>query len=153
MKSDAKDVEQYLTEVREDRRESLAQLRVLCLEILDGYEESMEYGMPSYKKSGEDVEVAFASQKNYISLYILNEEVLDKHRQKLGGLNLGKGCIRYTKPEKIDFKVVDELLTDSFLSDVKSVEMNKAITTRSSYSPSSLRPFFFTPSITNPAFS
>jgi uncharacterized protein YdhG (YjbR/CyaY superfamily) len=116
MRSNAKDVETYLKEVEVDRRESLTQLRKLCLEILDGYEESMEYGMPSYKKDSE-VEIAFASQKQYISFYILKEDVLNKHRHLLKGLNLGKGCIRYSKPEKIDFNVVEKLLTDSYLSE------------------------------------
>jgi hypothetical protein len=118
MRSNAKDVGTYLQEVEVDRRESLTKLRLLCLEILDGYEESMEYGMPSYKKDSEvEIEVAFASQKQYISLYILKEEVLNKHRHLLKGLNLGKGCIRYSKPEKIDFNVVEKLLRDSYLSE------------------------------------
>ena len=116
MQSEAKNVDAYMKEVEEERQESLARLRELCVEILDGYSESMEYGMPSYKKDGQ-VEVAFASQKNYISLYILKEEVLNRHREKLKGLSLGKGCIRYTKPEKIDYKIVEQLLADSFQSD------------------------------------
>lgn len=94
----------------------MTKLRNLCLEVLAGHEESVEYGMPSYKRTGE-VEVAFASQKNYISLYILKEPVLDAHRDKLAGLNLGKGCIRYSKPEKIDFDIVRQLLVDSLKSD------------------------------------
>lgn len=117
MQSKAKSVDGYLKEVPEDRIESLRRLRTLCLEILDGYEESMEYGMPSYKIPDGEVEVAFASQKNYISLYILKEEVLNKYRQDLSGLSLGKGCIRYTKPEKIDYQVVEQLLTESRESD------------------------------------
>ncbi len=56
------------------------------------------------------IEVGFASQKQYISLYILKQEVLDAHRDLLAGLNLGKGCIRYRKPEQIDFDVVERLL-------------------------------------------
>ncbi len=113
MQSKAENVDDYLKEVPDARREALAQLRKLCLETLDGYEESMEYGMPSYKQGSGEVEVAFASQKNYISLYILKEEVLNRHRESLAGLNMGKGCIRYSKPEKIDFKIVGELLADS----------------------------------------
>ncbi len=116
MKSKAKNVEEYLKEVPEIRRDSLEQMRKLCLEILDGYEESMEYGMPSYKKSGGDVEVAFASQKNYISFYVLKEDVLNKHRADLKGLNVGKGCIRYSKPEKINFEIVRKLLSESHQS-------------------------------------
>lgn len=113
MKSTVKSVEKYLEEVSGERRNALEHLRNLCLEILDGYEESMEYGMPGYKKEGSEIEVAFASQKNYISLYILKQEVLDKHRESLQGLSLGKGCIRYTKPEKINFDIVEQLLVDS----------------------------------------
>ena len=37
-----------------------------------------------------EVEVAFASQKSYISFYILKQEVLDKHRSALAGINLWK---------------------------------------------------------------
>jgi uncharacterized protein YdhG (YjbR/CyaY superfamily) len=117
MQSDAKTVSNYLKEVPEERQEALAKLRDLCRDILQGYTESMEYGMPSYKRGGGEVEVAFASQKNYISLYILKQEVMDRFRDRLIGLNLGKGCIRYSKAEKIDFALVEQLLSASFQSD------------------------------------
>ena len=117
MQSNAKNVDDYLEEVPENRQESLILLRKLCLEILDGYEESMEYGMPGYKKKEGEIEVGFASQKSYISFYILKEDVLNKHREALAGLNLGKGCIRYRKPEQIDFKIVENLLRESYQSD------------------------------------
>jgi uncharacterized protein YdhG (YjbR/CyaY superfamily) len=117
MQSKAKSVSEYMNEVPEDRKESLEKLRKLCQEFLEGYEESMEYGMPSYKKKGGEIEVAFASQKNYISFYILKEEVLNKYRDKLTGNNLGKGCIRYSKPEKIDFNIVEKLLADNIHSE------------------------------------
>jgi uncharacterized protein YdhG (YjbR/CyaY superfamily) len=110
MQSTATDVTSYVQELPDDRRISLAKLRQLCLATLVGYEECMEYGMPAYKKNGV-VEVAFASQKNYISLYILKDAVVAAHRAQLAGLNVGKGCIRYSKPEKIDFVVVEQLLS------------------------------------------
>jgi uncharacterized protein YdhG (YjbR/CyaY superfamily) len=119
MQSKSKTVDAYLQEVPKERLEALEKLRGLCLEFLTGYEESMEYGMPSYKRTGGEVEVAFASQKQYISLYILRQEVMDKFRKSLTGLKLGKGCIRYTKPEKIDFDIVQQLLAESAQSDSK----------------------------------
>lgn len=118
MQSQASTVDQYLTEVPAKRMAALERLRDLCITHLTGYEESMAYGMPSYSKDGT-VEVAFASQKQYISLYILKQEVFDRHRPALAGLNLGKGCIRYTKPEKIDFAVVEQLLADTAASDAE----------------------------------
>jgi uncharacterized protein YdhG (YjbR/CyaY superfamily) len=106
-----KDVTSYLREVPRERYKTLDKLRKLCLEILEAYEESMEYGMPCYKKDGV-AEVAFASQKNFIALYILKKEVLDTYRDALNvkGVSLGKGCIRYSKAEKIDFGVVKQML-------------------------------------------
>jgi uncharacterized protein YdhG (YjbR/CyaY superfamily) len=118
MQSRAKDVDSYLKEVPADREQALARLRALCLSTLAGYEESMAHGMPSYSKAGI-VEVAFASQKNYISFYILKEEVLDNHRPSLEGVSLGKGCIRYSKPEKINLDVVQQLLEDTMTSEAE----------------------------------
>lgn len=71
----------------------------------------MEYGGPCYSRNGE-VEVGFMSQKNFIGLYILRTDVMRAHRYLLNvpGITLGKGCIRYSKPEKIDFNVVEKLL-------------------------------------------
>jgi uncharacterized protein YdhG (YjbR/CyaY superfamily) len=79
-------------------------------ERAEGFEESMIYGMPSYSRNGE-VEVGFASQKNFIALYILRTDVMKTYKDllKIKGVSLGKGCIRYSKPEKIDFKVVEKM--------------------------------------------
>lgn len=109
MQSSAPDVASYLEELPDARRAALTRLRQLCLDTLVGYQEGMDYGMPGYKKNGV-VEVAFASQKSYISLYLLKESVIDEHRGELAGLSLGKGCIRYSRPERIDFAVVEKLL-------------------------------------------
>jgi uncharacterized protein YdhG (YjbR/CyaY superfamily) len=107
MQSKAPDVSTYLKEASPERRQALEKLRALCREVLVGFEERMDYGMPTYMR--DDVGVAFANQKNYISLYIL-EDVLDAHRDQLEGMNCGKGCIRYTSPKKVDYEVVRSLL-------------------------------------------
>ena len=110
MLSTAPDVVTYLQHVPVDRVACLTKLRQLCLQILSEYEEGMDYGMPCYKKH-EKVEVAFASQKRYIALYITKQTVVDAYRGELAGLSVGKGCIRYPKPEKVDFAVITKLLT------------------------------------------
>jgi uncharacterized protein YdhG (YjbR/CyaY superfamily) len=113
MKSDAADVAAYLDEVRAERREAIGRLRALCVEALPGYEESMDYRMPSYKRPGEEVEVAFASQVSHITVYILRESVLDRFRDDLPNATLGKGTVRYTSPDKIEFDVLEQLLRAS----------------------------------------
>lgn len=111
MQSTAKNVSEYLDQVPAERKAVLTKLRKLCRASLKGFEETMMYGMPVYARNGQ-AEVSFASQKNYIALYFLKKDVMDSHRDLLNvkGVNLGKGCIRYTKPEKIDFQVVEMML-------------------------------------------
>lgn len=106
MKSEARDVSAYLAEAPEERRPALERLRALCLEL--GYDEGMSYGMPCYGRDGAP-EVAFASQKGYISLYI-HQAVVDAHREQLAGLNVGKGCIRYPRAQRMDFAVIRSML-------------------------------------------
>src|SRR5919106_4889937 len=50
MRSDAVSVPDYIEAVADDRRASLRQMRADCLELLTGFEESMTYGMPCYRR-------------------------------------------------------------------------------------------------------
>jgi len=111
MKSQAKTVPAYLKEVPVSRKEALKRLRALCRATLTGFKESMQYGEPCYSRNGM-VEVGFASQRNYIGLYILRTDVMRSHRYLLNrpGITFGKGAIRYSKPEHIDFEVVEKML-------------------------------------------
>jgi uncharacterized protein YdhG (YjbR/CyaY superfamily) len=113
MQSTAATVDEYLETVPLDRAGALAELRQLCLSNLVGYKEGMDYGMPSYSKDGV-TEVGFNSQKHYISLYILNKQVVDKYRDQLK--DVGKGCIRYRKPEHIDFTLIEQMLDEVAVS-------------------------------------
>lgn len=112
MISKAGSVAEYIAELSPERRAALEKLRKLCKKCLKGHQESMDYGMPVYKLNGV-ADVSFASQKQYIALYILKKEVLDEFRSRLGKLNVGKGCIRFTKPDQIDFGLVEEMLIRS----------------------------------------
>ncbi len=118
MESDAKTVSEFLTEIPEKRKQACTTLRNLCRETLIGYEECMDYKMPSYKRNNA-VEVAFNSQKNHICLYILIHDVMSSNQNLIKGLNHGKGCIRYSNPDKIDFALIKKLLTETYISKSK----------------------------------
>ncbi len=109
MQSDAEDVRAYIGEVPEQRREVIVRLAEACREELRGFAETMDYRMPSYSRNGI-VEVAFASQKQHISLYVLRTDVLESHRDQLKGLSVGKGCIRYRNPDQVNDAVVRSML-------------------------------------------
>ncbi|HEX3743833.1 MAG TPA: DUF1801 domain-containing protein [Bryobacteraceae bacterium] len=108
MTSKAADVATYLEEIPAERRAAFETLRALCRQHLIGYEECMEYGMPGYKRNGS-LELSFASQKQYIALYV-KPTVVNEFRATLGAANIGKSCIRFRKPEEIDFTTIAKLL-------------------------------------------
>jgi uncharacterized protein YdhG (YjbR/CyaY superfamily) len=109
VKSTAKTVDEYLREVPETRLPAVTRLRESCRSILVGYHEGMNYTMPCYGKDGT-IEVAFASQRNYISLY-MNGDIVNRHRDDLP--KSGKGCIRYSSPQKMDFELIEQMLRET----------------------------------------
>lgn len=115
MQSKAATVELYLQEVPPKRSEALKKIRCLCLSELKGYEEVMMYGSPCYIKNGL-AEVGFASQKNSINIYILKTDVMEKYKGLLKGVGIGKGCIRFSNPEKIDYAVIQKMLRGTYES-------------------------------------
>ena len=110
MKSEAKTVEEYLEALEGERKEAIAKLRELVLKIQPNMNESMKYHMPTY--SQKDNYIAFASQKQYISLYIRSNELLLKYKLKLGKVSLGKNCIRFRKLADMNFDVIENLLME-----------------------------------------
>lgn len=52
------------------------------------------------------------TRRKFTGLYILRLGGLNAHRDflKVKGMSVGKGVIRYSKPERIDFKVVEMTL-------------------------------------------
>lgn len=91
--------------------EVLKRPRELCRITLTGFKESVQYGGSSYSRNGVKG-VGFASQKHYIGLYILRTDVMRSHRYLLNksSITLGKGAFRFSKPEHIDFNVVEKIL-------------------------------------------
>lgn len=107
MQSKATTVAAYIKELPDNRREVMTALCALCRKVLVGFDEGIEYGMPYYKRGAQAVGVA--SQKNYISIYGLRKQVAESGAT-LDGARIGKGCINFTKPERIDLKVIERLL-------------------------------------------
>jgi hypothetical protein len=88
-------------------------LRQLCLAHLDGFTEGTKYGMPGYWRGpvaeGEG-EIGFAAQKQYLSFYVVRTDVMAAHREWLAGSSVGKGCIRYRRPEQVNLDIVRSIL-------------------------------------------
>ena len=108
------DVETYIDLLDESRKSSLQQLRRLILEIVPGAEETIQYNMPYYTYHG--MLCAFASQKHYMSFYLLNGEIVEKNRHLLAGLSVGKGCIRFKDFSKLPEPTIRTMLREAALA-------------------------------------
>lgn len=134
MTSNAKTVEDYISNLDETRKEPIAKLRDVILQNLpEGYSEEMSYGMVGYvvphslypKGYHCDTKLplpfmSFASQKNFIAFYHMgiyaNPELLDwfvnefpKHSKSK--LDMGKSCIRFKKVNEIPYELIGELVS------------------------------------------
>lgn len=111
-------IDEYIHEAPAERRAALTRLRTICQSTLAGYLESMDYGMPTYMAPGApEAEIAFASQKRHIALYVLKQPVLDRFRDEFPTSRVGKGCIRYSNVKQIDFELVEAIVRRSFTTD------------------------------------
>ena len=69
----------------------------------------MQWGMPGYGPAGSDAVVSFNNQKKYICVYP-GKAALEEHRDTLKHASLGGGCVRFSKPDKIDFDALAKML-------------------------------------------
>ena len=94
----------------EGRRAVLTEMRDACRRLLPGFAESMSYGMPAYSRGGT-AEVAWASQKRYISLYVMRADVLDALAHSLAAsMSVRDASGTAVLPRSI-YTVVDSVLT------------------------------------------
>jgi uncharacterized protein YdhG (YjbR/CyaY superfamily) len=112
MKSSATTPRDYLAELPDDRRKAISDLRAMIRNVAPGAVESIEYGMLSYALG--DVLVSLGSQKAHMALYVCDVEAVDAHRERLGKLNCGKGCIRFRKLSDLPLDAVSDILKSAF---------------------------------------
>ncbi len=132
MQSKAATVDQYISELPEDRQKAIKELRKQVKKnIPKGFKEQMSYGMigwvvphslypPGYHCTPE-LPLPFmniASQKNFIAVYHMgiygdpkllkwfNDEYTKAGFKKL---DMGKSCMRFKKPEQIPFELIGKL--------------------------------------------
>ena len=110
MRSDAATVDEYIDELEGERKEAVKRLRQVLIENVPDLEESMDYGMPTYRRGDELY--AFASQKQYVSLYVPDTYVMRAYADELGRVDLGKNCVRFRHLEDLDMEAVSRMLRE-----------------------------------------
>lgn len=136
MQSKATTVEQYLSELPEDRRAAIAAVRKVFLDNLDGgFAEGISYGMIGYSVPHSRYPAGYhcnpaqplpfgglASQKGHMSLYLMGL-YMDQVGEKRGPLltwfeeswkkagkklDMGKSCVRFKKLDDLALDVLGQ---------------------------------------------
>ncbi len=114
---------QYLASLPEPRRTALTALHKAIRKAAPSLKPGLVYGMIGYGsyhyryasgREGDWPVVAFASQKQYISLYIClcdgSGYLPEKNKARLGKVSVGKSCIRFKRLEDLNLPVALELV-------------------------------------------
>jgi hypothetical protein len=133
MQSKAENAEQYISELPEDKKAIMLQLReTIQANISKDTEETMQYGMISYVipysvyPSGHHCApkqplpfISLAAQKNFFAFYHMGvyakpellEWYIKTYEQTMNRkADVGKSCIRFKKAEHISFELLGELV-------------------------------------------
>ena len=144
---DIESIDDYLDALPEDRREAIEAVRkAVQAGIPDGYAEELRWGMLSWEIPLETYPdtyndqplsyVSLASQKNYMSLYLMgiysdegNRAWFEKAAAERGAkLDVGKSCVRFKKLEDLPLDLVTEAVGRFTVDDyIKTYEKSRGI--------------------------
>ena len=105
------EIDKYLAGLPDDRRVALQTLRELIHTNLPDVLEMWAYKMPSFERNG--FILSMASQKNYMSLYVCETDLLEKYAEQLAHLNCGKSCIRFKKLTDLPMETVSRIIVEA----------------------------------------
>mgnify|MGYP000409808461 CR=1 FL=1 len=134
MTYDAKIVDEYISQLPEERKKVVVQLRKTIKENLpEGFEECISYKMIGYVvphsiyPAGYHCDtklplpfINIASQKNFVALYhmglyatpkLMDWFVTEYPKHCSSKLDMGKSCVRFKKMEDIPYELIGELMT------------------------------------------
>lgn len=119
---DAKNVEDYIGMLTDERREAILTLHEF-IQKATGFtpffaHNMLGYGSFRYKNyKKEEIDwpiIALASQKNYISVYVCaldhGKYLAEKHKAELGKVSVGKSCIRFKSLSDVDLAALQKVL-------------------------------------------
>jgi hypothetical protein len=120
---DAATPEEYIAALDEPRRSELQSVHDLVRATLPDLSPQMRSGMIGYGeyhyryasgREGDSFLVGLASNKRYISLYVLctieGRYLAETYADRLPKASIGKSCVRFKRTADVDFDVLRELL-------------------------------------------
>jgi uncharacterized protein YdhG (YjbR/CyaY superfamily) len=108
-------IDEYLATLPADQREALVQLRGQIARVVPDADETISYGMPTFKLGGRFL-VSYAGWKHHCSIYPLTETFVKAHADAVKRYGGTKGSLHFTPeaplPEELVADFVSSRLAD-----------------------------------------
>jgi uncharacterized protein YdhG (YjbR/CyaY superfamily) len=102
-------VEDYLSQVPEEARAALEQLRKTIKAAAPDTTETISYQMPTFKYKGRAL-VGFAAFKTHCSLFPYSDGVMDSLKDELQSYETSKGTIRFPADRPLPAALVKKIV-------------------------------------------
>lgn len=131
MQSKAKTVQQYLSELSDDRLEAIETVREVILDNLpEGFEEVMNWGMITYQvplsrypntyNKKPLMMAALASQKSHMAVYLTGVyadaesrgRFVSAYEQTGKRMDMGQSCVRFRRIDDLPLELVGEAIAE-----------------------------------------
>ena len=125
--TDALTPDEYIDRLDEPRRTEIRRLHTLIRKIAPKLEPHLASGMLAYGRyqyrpkkgpGGEWFHIGLASNKRYISLYIMATDpaggryLAETYKDRLPAADIGKSCVRFTSVDKLDQAALTQLIRE-----------------------------------------
>jgi hypothetical protein len=144
MQSKAKTVQEYLSELPDDRLEAIDAVREVILENLpEGFEEAMNWGMITYQvplsrypdtyNKKPLMMAALASQKNHMAVYLTGVyadaesrvRFTDAYKETGKRMDMGQSCVRFRKLDDLPLDLVGKAIAEYSVDEF--IELNERV--------------------------
>jgi uncharacterized protein YdhG (YjbR/CyaY superfamily) len=107
--TDDSPIDAYLAKLPADQRDALQRLRAQVSRLVPDAEESISYGMPTFRL-GDRAVIWYAGWKSHCSIYPLTDTFLDAHEDELVGFGRTKGSLHFTPDAPLPEGLVERLV-------------------------------------------
>ena len=122
----AREIDDYLAALPEDKRVTLEKLRKTIQAAAPQAEEVISYRMPAFKYNGKPL-AGFAAFKDHCSFFPMSSEVMRAHAAELKGRDITKGGIRFPANQPLPVQLVRMLVKTRIAEIEKSAAQKKRI--------------------------
>lgn len=117
----ATSVNEYLEALPVEERDALERLRKIIRTAAPDAEETINYGMPTFKYHG--MLVSFAAFKNHLSFFGMSASVVDAHKKELQDYDTTKGSIHFTADKPIPAALIKKIVKQRMEENLQSSQM------------------------------